>query len=478
VNAPKRIPPAPEPRSGGPIGAVLSVFNLRRGELLPVLLAGLMFFCILCGYLFIRPVREAFGIERGMSQLYSLFVATMVASLALSPIFSWLVGRFDRRIFLPIAYGSIVLMLVGFAFYRAYGGDEAVTLWTGRVFFVWLSVINLFMTGLFWSLMSDCFDSREAKRVFPVIAVGGTFGALLGSAFSWALAGGTFELFGFHLFKLDFALTAPQMMLVFAMFVAIAGAVAVVLTFIRPRTEAANRARAEARADRRSSVSEALDGMRLAMRSRYLLCIAAYIGLLAILATFLYFTQARVVIDAGDSESENVSLFASIAFWTQAATLLMQLLVTARLMRWIGIGWTMSLLPLVVLVGFGVLAFGEWAGWTAAAMFTTFTIVQATFSAGKYAVARPSRETLFTVLSRDEKYKAKSLIDTFVYRAGDTAGAGADAGLAAVVPALAVGAMMALAITVAPIAIVMAGLALSLGAQHSRRAAAGAPAEA
>lgn len=465
------------PSQRGIWGWMLAPFNLRPGELVPVLLAGLMFFCILCGYFFIRPVREAFGVERGMGDLYSLFVATMVASLALSPIFSWLVGRFDRRVFLPIAYGSIVLMLLGFAFYRTQSGDEAITIWTGRIFFVWLSVINLFMTGLFWSLMSDCFGSRDAKRVFPTIAVGGTTGALLGSAFSWAVAGGTFEIFDIEWFKFDFELSAPQMMLVSATFVGIAGALAVVLARIRPRTEAANGGSVAA-PDRRSAISEALDGMRLALRSRYLLFIAAYIGLLAVIATFLYFTQARVVIDAGESESEKVGLFASIAFWTQLTTLLMQLFVTARLMRWIGVGWTLSLLPLLVVTGFGVLAFGEWADWSTAAMFTTFTIVFATFSAAKYALARPSRETLFTVLSRDEKYKAKSLIDTFVYRAGDTAGAGADAGLAAVVPALAVGAMMALAITVAPIAIVMAGLALSLGAQHSRRVAADASADA
>ena len=183
-------------------GRLLALFNLRPPEVVPALLAGLMFFCILCGYFFIRPVREAFGVERGMGDLYSLFVATMVASLALNPLFSWLVGRFDRRIFLPIAYGSIVLMLLGFAFYRARGGDQAVTIWTGRIFFVWLSVINLFMTGLFWSLMSDCFGSRDAKRLFPPIAVGGTLGALLGSAFSWVVAGGTFELFGIHWFKI------------------------------------------------------------------------------------------------------------------------------------------------------------------------------------------------------------------------------------------------------------------------------------
>jgi len=428
--------------------STLSLFNLRRGELGPVLLAGAMFFCILCGYFFIRPVRDAFGVERGMSSLYSLFVATMVASLALNPVFSWLVGRFDRGIFLPVAYGSIVLMLLGFAAWRSSAGGAEAGIWAGRLFFVWLSVVNLFMTGLFWSLMADCFDAEESRRLFPAIAVGGTLGALLGSAAAWAVSGYPIEL------------SAPQMMLVAAAFVGLAGLAATVMSKLRPRTASAGGA-----SSARSAMSEAMDGMRLALRSRYLLFIASYIALLAVLATFLYFTQNAVVLAAEESESGRVGAFASIDFWTQFATLTVQLLVTARLMGWLGVGWTLALLPVVVLAGYGLLAVGEAQAWSAAAMVGTITIVQAVFRAGKYAILRPARETLFTVLDRDEKYKAKSLIDTFVYRAGDTAGAGVSAALSAA----AVGTMTALSLTVAPIAIVMAGLALSLGAQRTRR---------
>ncbi|MEM7516231.1 MAG: hypothetical protein AAF368_04810 [Planctomycetota bacterium] len=249
------------------------------------------------------------------------------------------------------------------------------------------------------------------------------------------------------------------MMLVAAGFVALAGAASVAMSRIRPRRESASERR-------RSAMQEAMDGMRLAIRSRYLLFIASYIALLAVLATFLYFTQNALVLAAENSESGRVGAFASIDFWTQFATLLVQLLVTARLIRWLGVGWTLALLPALVLLGYGVLAAGEFAAWSAASMLAAITVIQAVFRAGKYAILRPTRETLFTVLSRDEMYKAKSLIDTFVYRAGDTAGAGVSAALSG----LAVGTMMALSLTVAPIAIAMAGLALSLGAERSRRA--------
>jgi AAA family ATP:ADP antiporter len=457
------IPNETDPKAGPPRegGALLSLFSLRPGELAPVLLAGAMFFCILCGYFFIRPVRDAFGVERGMSTLYSLFVATMVVSLALNPVFSWLVGRFDRRVFLPVAYGSIVLMLLGLAAWRASTGDAEPSVWSGRIFFVWLSVMNLFMTGLFWSLMADSFGPEDSRRVFPTIAVGGTLGALLGSAAAWAVSGYPFELFDEELFNLEIKLTAPQMMRVSAAFVGLAGVASVVMSRIRPSRAGIAPAQA-----RRSAMKEAMDGMRLAMSSRYLLFIASYIALLAVLATFLYFTQNELVLAAENSETGRVGAFASIDFWTQAATLVVQLLITARLMRWLGVGWTLALLPVVVLGGYGLLAYGEVSAWSAASMLGAITVIQAIFRAGKYAILRPARETLFTVVGRDETYKAKSLIDTFVYRAGDTAGAGVSAALGA----LALGTMTALSLTVAPIAIVMAGLALSLGAERSRRA--------
>ena len=460
-----------EPR--GVVGRLLSVFNLRPAETVPVLLAAVMFFCILFGYSLIRPVREAFGVERGMSELPSLFVGTAVASFALNPVFSWLVGRFDRRVFLPIAYGSVVLMLLGFATFRAVGGDEAISVWTGRVFFVWLSVINVFMVGLFWSLMSDCFSPAQSRRVFPSVAVGGTFGAVLGSASAWAVSGGTFELLGRDYGEIGLTLDPPAMMVVTSVFVGLAGAISVGLSVIRTRGRGAASATTQAKdnepaPERRSGIREAVDGFWLAVRSRYLMAIATYIGLMAVLMTVLYFKQAEAVLEARASESGRVGAFASIDFWAQITTLLFQLVLTAKLIRWIGIGWALVLLPMMVLVGCVVLAWGEQAGWAAATMLGIITVVQAVFRAGRYAIARPAREMLFTVLSRDEKYKAKSLIDTFVYRAGDVAGVGLRMG----VTSLSVGALTAMAATVAPIAIVMAGLALWLGSEQGRRATA------
>lgn len=432
---------------------------LRPGEGLPAFIAIAFFFCVLCGYFFVRPVREAFGVERGMSGLYTLFFATMVVSLLVSPVFSWLVSRFNRRIFLPLSYGVVALMMLGFAAYRHFSTDESVTELTGQVFFVWLSVVNLFMTGLFWSLMSDCFGPAQSRRMFPLVAVGGTLGALFGSAGAWAVSGYPFEIVGWELFDPGITLSAPLMMVVSAGFVVLAAALAVAMSATAPQKDRAEPARA-------GGFAAATEGLRLAFRSKYLLAISGYIGMLAVLSTFLYFTQAEIVSSAEESEGGRIAVFSQIDFFTQLATLILQLVLTSQLIRWLGTGITMCILPCIAMLGIALLAIGEKAGASAVFMVNGIMILQAVFRASKYAIARPARETLFTVLSREEKYKAKNLIDTFVYRAGDTAGAGVNGLLA-----MAAASLAGLAATVAPIAIGMAGLALYLGASQQRRAA-------
>ena len=212
-------------------------------------------------------------------------------------------------------------------------------------------------------------------------------------------------------------------------------------------------------------------------RSPYLRGVCGYILILTVIATFLYFAQARIVLAMADSTAERTELFANIDTVTQLTTLELQLLVTARLIKRLGVGWTLAVLPLIATVGFVTLGVSEWSGMSPVQAFATITVLQATFRAGKYAIARPARETLFTVVSRDEKYKAKGFIDTFVYRGGDAVGAGAEFGLTALVanvPWLFSSVLLGMAATVAPIALGWAGLGLFLGARQRRLAAAAA----
>src|SRR5690554_3944000 len=160
-------------------GALQALFNLRRDEVAPVLLAGLFFFCILTALMLLRPARDALGMERGIDSVRWLFIGTAVVTLAVNPVFGWLVSRFRRLQAIAATYGFFALSLMGFWGLLVFA-PGAVGERSGQVFYVWFSVFNLFVTMVFWALMADRFSSCQGKRLFALISVGGTGGAIFG----------------------------------------------------------------------------------------------------------------------------------------------------------------------------------------------------------------------------------------------------------------------------------------------------------
>jgi len=421
---------------GRPVSPALELFNIRPGEGPNAVLSVVFFALLLFGYFLVRPVREAMGVEGGMWGLRKLFYITMGVMLVANPVIGLLVARFNRRVFLPIIYGFFALNLVGFAALLQLAPDRIGRV-SGEVFFVWVSVYNLTITSFFWALMADGFSLQQAKRLFPLLAVGGTLGALGGSSFTAA--------YGEEI--------PPQGLMVFSA-ACLVGAAIVATVLARLFPPAPPLTKRVSQAEHRNPFA----GLKQVARSPYLLGVCGYILLLAVIATFLYFAQARIVSRAEETTGGRVEAFAHIDMWTQGATLVLQLVLTGKLIRWIGVGWTLVILPLLAGGGCLLLGIGENAGMTAAQSLAAITLLQAGFRAGKYAIARPARETLFTVVSPDEKYKAKSLIDTFVYRAGDAGGAYVDGLLAKMAIGLA-GVMF----IVVPIAATWAALGLYLG---------------
>ena len=403
------------------------------------------FFCILLGYFMIRPVREAMGVERGLDALRWLFYLTAGISLLVAMLFGGIVHRLDRRRFISVGFLAVIACLVVFAMLRATFGDD-IRVYTGRVFYVWLSVINLFLTSVFWAFMADVWSTNAAKRLFPPIAVGGTLGAIAGSSVPWWL--------GQHLGDSGLMLLA-------------AGIFAAGLVLMRFIDRRAPRKDAVPQAIKRPAITAGLaDGIRLVATSPYLLGIGAYIGLMAVSSTVIYFTQLRLVTDAADELERRISIFGMLDMITQVCTLLVQLFLTGRLIRWIGVGGTLAILPVVTVGGFAAM---EWVSASPDAqpwmVFGAFAVFQALHRASRYAVARPARETLFSGLTRDETYKAKTVVDLFVYRGGDVAGARVEhmlTGAAAI-------SFGGVALAAAPVAALWLGLGLWLGFAQSRR---------
>ena len=369
--------------------------NIRRDEVGPALVAGLFFFCVLTALMVIRPAREALGMQRGIEALRWLFMGTVLVTLLVNPVFGWLVSRFRRLVFVNVTYLFFAFGLVAFYLLLVLT-PESVGQRTGQVFYVWFSVFNLFTTMLFWALMADRFTLEQSKRLFGAIAVGGTLGAIFGP---W-LAGRLAEPLG-----------TPALLLVAAGFLVLALGAAWWVTRLRPDVSQSGAAREE----HALIGGSAWQGLQSVARSPYLLAICGYVLILAVMATFLYFTRLQMVAALGTNVDMRTTIFARIDLITQVTTLVLQAIVTGHLMKRLGVSVTLALLPITAALGFlGLAIVGSLAALIA---------FEAAFRAVQRGIMRPSRETLFTVVPRADRYKAKAFIDTFVYRTGDAVGA-------------------------------------------------------
>ena len=433
---------------------VSRILNIKKAELPLALLSVAYFFSVLCGYYFLRPVREAMGVARGMDELRWLFVGTSVVSLALVLGFGGVVARTNRRKFIPIGYLFVIGCLIVFAGMlivdgAAGGGligtdaETPVARYVGYIFFVWLSAINLFVTSVFWAFMVDIFDVRQGKRMFAFIGIGGTLGALVGGWATNVISGMTESVY-----------LPAGLMLTGAAFFGVAIVLMLTLDRLALRSdhsrlnaggvaehggEAAREAgddgatplgaaaattlatapRAAVGAPAESRIGGTFwDGAKAVAVSPYLLGIGAYIVLMAISNTLIYFTQANIILENTDTFSQRVAGFAQFDALAQVFTLVAQVFITTQVIKRIGVGWTLTILPIVTMAGFAVLSV-----WT---VFGVMAVFQALHRATRYAVSRPARETLFSVVSPSEKYKAKPFIDVFLYRGGDVAGTGVD----------------------------------------------------
>jgi len=416
--------------------------NVRREEVLPTLVAGCFFFCVLTALMVVRPAREALGMQRGIEAIRWLFIGTVVVTLLVNPVFGWLVSRYRRMAFVAATYLFFALGLVGFYGLLVFA-PASVGMHSGQVFYVWFSVFNLFATMLFWAVMSDRFSNEQSKRLFGAIAVGGTLGAIFGPWLASMLAK---------------PLGTPALLLVAAGFLVLALAAAWVLSRLRFGTEAdpAAGSSASGRHDEAAIIGgSAWEGFGAVFRSPFLLGICAYVLILAVMSTFIYFTRLQMVAALGTNLDMRTAKFAEIDMITQIATLVLQALVTGHLMKRLGIAVTLALLPVTTLLGFvGLVVVGSLAALIA---------FEAAFKAVQRGVMRPARETLFTTVPRTDRYKAKAFIDTFVYRTGDVVGAQSEGLLGKLGMGLA-----ALAAFAIPLAILWTALGWWLGAAQRR----------
>jgi AAA family ATP:ADP antiporter len=373
--------------------------KVKPGETAALLLGFALHFCVLASYYLVRPLRDALGLEGGAGQLQWLFTATFVVMLLMVPVFGALAARLPATRFVPLIYrviaGSMLLFGVAIA---AHIAPVAV----GRVFFVWISIYNLFIVSIFWSVLVDRFSSEQGRRLFGFIAAGGTLGTFVGPL----LAAGMVSRLG------PVALTiAAALLLEVAVHCYRA-------LLSRTRSQSGSQV-----LDERRLGGSLFAGITLILRSPYLLGLVAFMLLHTSAATLLYFEQGRIVAGSYADVGSRTQFFAVVDLLVSTLTLICQLLLTAPLIRLIGVSGALVALPLATVAAFAAMAL--------APVPATVALAQGLRRAVEFALVRPAREVLWTVVSREEKYKAKNVIETLVYRGGDAASGWLSTGLTA-----------------------------------------------
>jgi AAA family ATP:ADP antiporter len=353
------------------------VLRARPGELPALGWSFAYFFLLLCSYYLLRPVRDTVGVALGTEELQRLFTVTFVAMLVLVPIFGWLSAKLPRARLLPIVYAFFALNLVAFSVHLP-----------PAVFFVWLSVFNLFVVSVFWSFMSDLFEPAQAARLYGAISAGGSCGAIAGPLIA--------------------SLVPDHRTLLVLSALLLCGAVVCIAMLSR---WARSHPRAGDPPAEEPLGGSIVAGVRAALSSPFLLAICGYLFCYTALSTALYFQQVAIVREALPDPQEQTRFFARVDLLVNSLTLLVQLFAFSRLASLLGPTGLLVLMPLVSIAGF------VWLG--ATPTLAALVVFGVTRRVGEFAISKPARETLFTIVPREQRYKAKNFIDTVVYRGGD-----------------------------------------------------------
>ena len=375
------------------------VVDVRPNEIRALWLGFAFHFIILTAYYIVRPIRDSIAASNRLETLPWMFTATLIVMLIANAIFAAIVGRMERRKFIPFAYAFFILvLLLFFALMRT--GSPAQQVWTGRAFYVWVSVFNLFNTAIFWAFMTDLFTVEQGKRLYGFIAVGGSLGAIAGAYITKNLVRDI----------------GP------ANLVAISATLFAIVCFIVRFFPSNFTGQSKTASQQEEKIGGNIwSGITHIARSPYLFGLALAILLYTATSTWAYFQQSDLARAALKTPNDRTQFLASLEIWVNTITVVIQIFFTGRFLKWFGVAFTLTALPFLSMLGFTAMAIGP-----SLVVLAFFQVIR---RAAAYALMRPSREILFTVLKREDKYKVKSVTDTLGYRVGDQLGAWSYGGL-------------------------------------------------
>lgn len=414
------------------------VLGVERREYVAVAWSFLYFFCLLAAYYMLRSVRETMAIVSGVENIPWLYTGTFTIMLLATPVFGWIASRFPRRTFLPWVYWFFIANIL--AFFAAFTGpgEQLDRVWVARTFFVWLSVFNLFVVSVFWSFMVDIYSTEQSRRLFGIISAGGSTGALLGPLVTSAVV-----------VPIGFENLLPLSALLLTV------AVYCVHRLRRwSQGQQAQTAAAGVAAGSRPLGGSALAGMKLVLTTPYLAAIAASQAIVNVLGLLIYVYMAQLVSQNFPDVDQQTRVFALLDTCSNALSLVGQLLLVKHAVQRLGMAGTLAIYPIVSLIGFALLA--------ANPVFIVLAVLQVVRRGVGYGITKPATDMLYSVVSREAKYKAKNFIDTAVWRASDLAGVWTVRLLSGL-------GLAGLSLACLPLAAAWGGLALWIGRDYRRR---------
>jgi AAA family ATP:ADP antiporter len=420
------------------VSSITEFLGIRRGEAAAVAWSFVYFFSLLSAYYMLRSVREAMAIMGGTHNIPWLFTGTFVVMMLATPVFGWVASRYPRKVFLPwVYYFFIINILIFFAAftYALQSGRESV--WIARAFFVWLSVFNLFVVSVFWSFMADIYSKEQGRRLFGVISAGGSTGALLGPIVTSILV----VPIGFQNL-----LPVSALLLLFAVYC---------VSHLRRWAEQSPSETHAVPLDARNPIGgSALSGIRQVFTSPYLGAIAVGGALASLMGTATYIYMAKLMSETFATTDKQTQVFALLDALINGLAFIGQLIVVKRVVQRFGIGVSLSILPIVSVVGFALLALNP--------VFIVIAALQVARRSLTFGIAKPTSDMLYTVVSPEEKYKAKNFNETALYRAGDLVGAWAVRMMAGL-------GLSGISLACIPLAAIWTAIAFWIGKDYKRR---------
>ncbi len=380
-------------------------FNIKTDEGPLLIFSGLYFYLLLCAYYIIRPIRNEMLIQNGVDNIQWLLMAAAGAMIIITPVFGWLTSRFKTQHFLTICTLFFAgNLLVFFSFFEQFS-ELKQSVWVSRSFYVWVNIFNMFIISLFWSYMNDSFSKSQAKRLFSAVAAGGTAGALTGPIITASLV----EEIGLsYLLLISAGILSSTIICILK--------IKNIAKQLNQPSNANLTDQSSAKTTEKHTLDNRLkggifDGIKHTWSSPYLRMISCFVIVFAIISTFLSIELARTIEQVFQNSEERTKLFSLADLAANSLTLFLQIFLTSRLINWISYKYTLMILPVFLTMGFILIGFFP--------SFISLIILSVFTRAGKYAILNPTSEMLFSIVSREEKYRAKNFIDTAIVRSSN-----------------------------------------------------------